>query len=79
MHRRHQREQEETQLQNLGESELRIWHPNGNKDHLYAASLNVQDPVLLVGSKRYLAISPQQIAGGRALKVWRAVLTPVAF
>lgn len=32
------------QKPDLEESELRIWHPNENKDHLYASSLNVQDP-----------------------------------
>lgn len=56
-------------LQDLGESEMRIWHPNKNKDHLYIASLNVQDLVLLVAFNWYLAISLQQTAGGIASKV----------
>lgn len=43
-------------------------HSSENKDHLYHASLTVNDPVLLVGSDWYLAISPQQIAGGSAVK-----------
>ena len=49
---------------------LRKHHLNGQgeKNICTVASLNVQDPILFLGPNSYLAISPQQIVGGRALE-----------
>lgn len=54
---------------NTEKGELRIWPRQENKDFLCAASLNVQDLVLLVGSKWYLIISQGAIAARWASKV----------
>lgn len=60
---------------NTEKGEFRIWPRQENKDYLCAASLDVQDLVLLVGSKWYLIISQGAIAAGWASKVWRGALS----
>lgn len=64
-------EKQQIRTQNTEEGELRIRARKENKDCLCAASLNVQDLVLLVGSQWYLTVSLRPIAAGGASKVLR--------
>lgn len=61
------------------ESDLRSWRLNENKDHLYSVSLNVQDPILMVGPDGYLAASLTAACRWQSIEVWMAFFTLFAF